>query len=89
MNTTAPSSGGFNSTIVFKTPLLARALGLKARSDAREKIGYLVYTRYPIVARAWPSGCRVRARAKVSCIQGYLVHKVYFGILNLTFQNII
>ena len=27
-----------------------------------------LYTRYPIVARAWPLG-RVRARAKESCIQ--------------------
>ena len=32
------------------------------------KMYMLLYTRYPIVARAWPLG-RVRARAKVSCIQ--------------------
>ena len=40
---------------------------------------YILYIRYPIVARAWPSGCigrvRVRARAKVSSI---LHTNIYF-----------
>ena len=36
-----------------------------------EKLQKALYTRYPIVALAWPSGCisRVQTRAKLTCIQ--------------------
>ena len=54
--------------------MLAREPGQMAEQNSRSALalGQVLYTRYPIVARAWPSGCigRVRARAKESCIQG-------------------
>ena len=42
---------------------------MRGNLEFEQPLGQELYTRYPIVARAWPSG-RVRARANVSCIQG-------------------
>ena len=39
---------------------------MRGTLEFEQPLGQELYTRYP---RAWPSG-RVRARAKVSCIQG-------------------
>ena len=55
---------------------LLKYRGLGANVHVARSHVLILYTRYPIVARAWPWPLgRVRARAKVSCIQVLIVNK--------------
>ena len=81
-----PMNWNDGSLIICKIRLLTRALGLRAElGQARAQLVYKIPYRR---ARAWPSG-KVRARAKVSCIQArndsvsYIQALYLYGVLHI------